>query len=647
MTDNTLPGDGLSILWMSNAPWNNTAYGIQTRQHVPRLRQLGCKVAVFAFHGLQNGVLNWDGINVLPPGYTAWGNDIVAAHAREAGANLIMPNMDAWVLEPKAFRDIPYVPRFPVDMWPLSGPIEQAIRPALARVVETRFGERMVTDAGMDALYVPAVVDCGVYTPGDRAEARRALGWPEDKFIVAMVAANKGSPSRKAFGANFGGFAQFAAKRDDALLYVHSTKGEHGEMDGEHLPNLTMMYGLGTARGPEEWGPQRRVLFPEQYRMVTGCSDAHMVNIYRAADILLAVSLGEGFCVPVVEAQACGTPVIASGWTATEELIFAGYPVRRYERYPHSRFGAWQGYPHEKSIGNTIAAAYAHLRTDRYAEEHVREFAEKARAGALAYDADHVAETHWRPALAEIRRRLEALPRGARLFPRALPAPPPQQLYDAIAQRDQARTDQTPAEAWYHEHRYGVAVRMVQPYVRTFSRVVDLGCGDGALLSRLGGSRTGVDISAVRLSRASAPGARLVVGDVATWGEPEAADVVLCTEVIEHLPEPERLLANICRILTPDGVALVGTLNDPLGMYCDGVEHLTAYGADLLEEQAAAAGLEVIARDSTVPDIYGPGGLLAAPERLADWQGRAAAGDWAYAEGSNLFVLLRRKGAGR
>jgi glycosyltransferase involved in cell wall biosynthesis len=46
-----------------------------------------------------------------------------------------------------------------------------------------------------------------------------------------------------------------------------------------------------------------------------------MAALYTGMDVLLHASYGEGFGVPAIEAQACGTKVIGASWTATPDLL--------------------------------------------------------------------------------------------------------------------------------------------------------------------------------------------------------------------------------------------------------------------------------------------------------------------------------------
>jgi glycosyltransferase involved in cell wall biosynthesis len=49
--------------------------------------------------------------------------------------------------------------------------------------------------------------------------------------------------------------------------------------------------------------------------------DAELARAYRSASVLVMPSLHEGFCVPVIEAMACGLPVIASRSAALPETV--------------------------------------------------------------------------------------------------------------------------------------------------------------------------------------------------------------------------------------------------------------------------------------------------------------------------------------
>jgi alpha-1,3-rhamnosyl/mannosyltransferase len=49
-------------------------------------------------------------------------------------------------------------------------------------------------------------------------------------------------------------------------------------------------------------------------------SDDELAALYRGARCLVYPSLYEGFGIPVLEAMACGTPVVTSAGGATEEV---------------------------------------------------------------------------------------------------------------------------------------------------------------------------------------------------------------------------------------------------------------------------------------------------------------------------------------
>src|SRR5207253_416375 len=49
--------------------------------------------------------------------------------------------------------------------------------------------------------------------------------------------------------------------------------------------------------------------------------ESQLRDAYRDADVLVIPSVHEGFCLPVVEALACGTPVVAARAAALPETV--------------------------------------------------------------------------------------------------------------------------------------------------------------------------------------------------------------------------------------------------------------------------------------------------------------------------------------
>jgi SAM-dependent methyltransferase len=96
---------------------------------------------------------------------------------------------------------------------------------------------------------------------------------------------------------------------------------------------------------------------------------------------------------------------------------------------------------------------------------------------------------------------------------------------------------------------------------QTHLRLVDIGCGTGALTKELEryGECTGIDFSEKALDFCRSRGVRDVqIGTVeATGFEANTFDVVLCLDVLEHIPNDTKGIAEIKRILKPGGVAII------------------------------------------------------------------------------------------
>jgi SAM-dependent methyltransferase len=139
--------------------------------------------------------------------------------------------------------------------------------------------------------------------------------------------------------------------------------------------------------------------------------------------------------------------------------------------------------------------------------------------------------------------------------------------------------------------------------------VIDLGCGDGSALALAarqhpGHRFAGIDWSAAAARRARGLGLTVLRAGVDVRALPladGAADVVIMSEVIEHLVDPDRALAEVRRVLRPGGSLLLSTPN------------LAAwYNRGLL-----ALGFQPVFSEVSLRGVYGrPGRVVAGHLRL-------------------------------
>lgn len=142
-----------------------------------------------------------------------------------------------------------------------------------------------------------------------------------------------------------------------------------------------------------------------------------------------------------------------------------------------------------------------------------------------------------------------------------------------IARNDPAQYDDL-AEQWWPLrgqfamlHWLAVARAALVPQAdRQGAIMVDLGCGAGLLAPHVvakGYRHIGVDITASALGQAAAHGVTAVRGDVCQVPMTDGcADVVVAGEILEHVPDLERAVAEACRLLRPGGLLVLDTLAD-------------------------------------------------------------------------------------
>lgn len=170
--------------------------------------------------------------------------------------------------------------------------------------------DRLVANTGVEAeqlvdLYgadpdavatIPPGVDLRRFTPGDQAEARAALDLPPGALVLAFV-----------------GRIQ-PLKGPDVLLRSAA------ELLERH-PELRSRLVVLTVGGPSGNGMERpeslhrlaeELAITDVVRFLPPQSGEALAGVYRAADVVAVPSYNESFGLVALEAQACGTPVVAA-----------------------------------------------------------------------------------------------------------------------------------------------------------------------------------------------------------------------------------------------------------------------------------------------------------------------------------------------
>jgi glycosyltransferase involved in cell wall biosynthesis len=161
---------------------------------------------------------------------------------------------------------------------------------AFKRILVERFG----IDAGRVHVMWPGV-DLDRFSPGDRSAARASLGLPDSAWVA--VTARRLVPRMGV----------------DVLLTAWASLDDPDR--------VLLVVGDGEDRGALE-GLADRLGVRDRVRFTGRVDDATLTACYRAADVSVVPSNAlEGFGLVVLEALACGTPVVASDVDGLRETL--------------------------------------------------------------------------------------------------------------------------------------------------------------------------------------------------------------------------------------------------------------------------------------------------------------------------------------
>ena len=145
-------------------------------------------------------------------------------------------------------------------------------------------------------LVIPPGVDLDRFSPGDRAAARRTVGVPEDALVLLFVGRIQ---PLKAPDVLLHAAARMLADepglRDRLQVLVVGAPSGSGLAEPRQLQELAVSLGIA-----------------DVVRFVPPQPPHALAEHYRAADVAVVPSHNESFGLVALEAQACGTPVVAA-----------------------------------------------------------------------------------------------------------------------------------------------------------------------------------------------------------------------------------------------------------------------------------------------------------------------------------------------
>lgn len=309
------------IFWVSDSPFNVTGYATISTNICNGLVDNGHEVFYlghnFIGQDIPPGVKFADGkelkFTVLGgSGREPYAKDLWIPKIRELKPDFFGILLDTFMLYPH-YLQMDYAPAKTIFYFPSDGgggmPLgcENILRKANIPIAMAKFGQKQVKDLyGINTEYIPHAVDTKIYYPlpeKERNELRVKWGL-QDKFVVGSVYRNQG---RKMPDRMFKAFALFAKKCPNAVLFCHS----------DPLDGAAVFDSFSLIR---RYGIENRVIFSgmKYYR---GFDYKKMNEVYNLMDVFFLSTSGEGFGVPIIEAQACGIPVLVTNYTTTSELV--------------------------------------------------------------------------------------------------------------------------------------------------------------------------------------------------------------------------------------------------------------------------------------------------------------------------------------
>lgn len=292
----------------------------------------------------------------------------------DASADFFVTLQDIFMFEPGPFACLSAT-WMPLHFVPVEHPTVLALSDFDLQLPISGWGSLLLQplqNGNVDALrhiqVIPHGRDLDVYNPSRKTkelvfETRKKLNWPIDAFVILLIASNSEESGRKAFDAQFQGFVKFVRQHPEKKVFLHI----HSEVSRAYdLGRLLETFGEYDDRAKWTDLADHRIrtdkdgIIRGEHFAITPSKDLmnvkeeDLVNMYYAADVLLAATCSEGCGVPILESQLCGTPVITTRATAMWEETHFGISVKPLQWIARMDFNSGWMVPHSEGIAKAL-----------------------------------------------------------------------------------------------------------------------------------------------------------------------------------------------------------------------------------------------------------------------------------------------------
>jgi len=310
----------MNIMWLSDSPLTVTGYATITWNILNKLSDAGhtCYALGHNYVGqtIPPGLKLKDGtkmkFTIISGGPAPYAQNLIQPYIKKYKIDVFAVLLDTFMLYPWILN-MDFSPAKTIFYFPSDGgggmPLgcENILRKVNCPVSMSKYGQQQVKEMyNIDTKYIPHAIDIKNYKPLSAPEKEniRAKWGLNNKFVVGTVARNQG---RKMMDRTLKAFKLFAQNKEDVVLFMHADPADMAApfdmmqlINRYELNNKVVLSGM---------------------TFYNGFDYKEMNEVYNVMDIFLLTTSGEGFGVPIIEAQACSIPCVVTDYTTTEELV--------------------------------------------------------------------------------------------------------------------------------------------------------------------------------------------------------------------------------------------------------------------------------------------------------------------------------------